>query len=186
MGSTSLKTYPTQVGSRFTLLYRSQYSELCQTMCVFGLHHNSQAIGDPPTCGRRKQVTTASPHQLAAICIGTRVLPDGVYATSFLSTTINSSDGSSIPATKWARSRPLCLRHRHTGFKSRQGYLWYSSSSSCFWVRWCSLNYVKGMHPHTPQRASDSRSSRTQWPTTRTTSTSGYPALTCVKPLSGV
>ena len=98
--------------------------------------------------------------------------------------TTNFDDGFNIPAAK--RSRPSNTERVHPDFEHCKRHVWYPTSSSCLRVRQRPLDYDSSTSPPDPRRpTSNSRLSRTRWPTTRTTSTLAGLVVTCAKYSTG-
>jgi hypothetical protein len=88
-------------------------------------------------------------------------------SNDLLTSTTSLGDGF-IPAANSARWCSFNVGCLHSSFKLCQGLLWYPARSNRLWIRFRPPHHDSGMFPLTLYRlTSDSRMSRTRWPTIR-------------------
>ena len=132
-------------------------------------------------CGRRWPTTWRLWNNRPSVLL----LPTACVPPTPLTTT-TSFDNGLTQAVKRARCCPFDVRCGYPGFKPCKRRLWYPTSSNRPQLCQRPSDYHSGtFSPALRSRTSNSRLSRTRWPTIRTTSNLDGPALMYVKHSTG-
>ena len=122
---------------------------------------------------------------VASVRADNKSLSPPIPHTLFTPTT-SFDDDLNLPTAGRGRSRPSNARCVYPSSKHCERFVRHPASSSRLWIRQRPPHYDSSTSPHASRiQASDSRLSRTRWPTTRIMSTSGEHVVTCVRYSTG-
>ena len=103
-----------------------------------------------------------------------RIILHSLSATPFLTPTSSFNHGYEFPTNQGARRCSLVVEYGDNSPESRQGHLWYRTSSGRVWFCQRSSDNDQGaFYPLLRRNIPGSHSVRTQWPTDLTTLSSG-------------